>query len=169
MTKIANTVVIRQLRTSKIYEVGKDSLQRLLDDSKTYGEVLNKIDLSVIANNYNTLNKYIKLWSLSTDTIDKNRKQVIAHPKYTKEDFEKSLEDGTCSLKPHKILKKMVEYNLKEYKCEKCGISKWNGKDITLELHHKDGNHSNNHIDNLQILCPNCHSQTNNFRAKNIK
>ncbi len=54
-----------------------------------------------------------------------------------------------------------------EYKCECCGISEWNNKPITLQLHHKDGNHSNNEDENLCLLCPNCHSQTENFCGKN--
>lgn len=154
---------------SKIQIVGKDNLQRLLNESNTYGEVLNKIGLSVIANNFATLKKYIQLWGLSTELIDKNRLKIKSHPKYTESTFRSSLENGVCTLKPHKILKKMIQYNMKEYKCEKCGLSKWNGEDIVLELHHKNGNHSDNHFDNLEVLCPNCHSQTENFRTKNIK
>lgn len=53
-----------------------------------------------------------------------------------------------------------------EYKCEKCGISEWNGMPITLQLHHKDGDHNNNEESNLSLLCPNCHSQTENFCGK---
>lgn len=55
----------------------------------------------------------------------------------------------------------------KPYKCECCGISSWNGKDLSLTVHHKDGDHCNNDFSNLQILCPNCHSQTENFCSKN--
>ena len=40
---------------------------------------------------------------------------------------------------------------------------------IPLELHHKDGNRYNNQLDNLMLLCPNCHALTENYRAKNIK
>lgn len=58
--------------------------------------------------------------------------------------------------------------NLRGYKCEICGIKEWNGKPIRLEIHHIDGDRTNNNMDNLQILCPNCHSQTENFRGKNI-
>ena len=155
--------------TSKIALLGKEKLQDLLNESNTYGEVLEKIGLSVIANNFGTLKKYINLYGLSTELIDQKRKMIIAHPKYTKQEFIDSLTDGTCTLKPHRILKKLIEYNLREYKCEKCGISSWNGDKIILELHHKNGNHSDNKIENLEILCPNCHSQTDNFRTKNIK
>jgi 5-methylcytosine-specific restriction endonuclease McrA len=52
--------------------------------------------------------------------------------------------------------------------CCKCNISEWNGIALTLEIHHKDGNSSNNKPDNLEILCPNCHTQTDNHRSKNI-
>lgn len=53
-----------------------------------------------------------------------------------------------------------------EGKCIECGIDKWNGDSITLELHHKDGNNKNNIKSNLEMLCPNCHSLTDTFRNK---
>ena len=52
-------------------------------------------------------------------------------------------------------------------KCNHCGIDNWNGKLITLELEHKDGNHYNNQRDNLEAICPNCHSQTETWRGRN--
>ena len=56
-----------------------------------------------------------------------------------------------------------------EYKCGICNLSDWLGEPVTLELHHINGDNKNNEISNLIILCPNCHSQTDNFRAKNKK
>lgn len=53
------------------------------------------------------------------------------------------------------------------YKCSECGVSEWNNKPITLEVEHKDGKWDNNTSSNLCLLCPNCHSQTPTFRAKN--
>ncbi len=55
----------------------------------------------------------------------------------------------------------------KGYKCASCSISEWNSLPITLEVNHIDGNALNNTIDNLEFLCPNCHSQTPTFRALN--
>ena len=69
-----------------------------------------------------------------------------------------------------KILKRLlVEYFNVEYKCDECGIIDWLGQPLTLELHHKDGDKYNNEVKNLQILCPNCHALTSNFRNKKRK
>lgn len=152
----------------KLDSFSKEEIQELLNTSNTYGEVLEKVGLSVIANNFKTLKNYIELHNLSTELIDKNRINAMKHVKYDEQTFKKSLDNGTCTLKPRFILKKLIEYNIKQYKCEVCGISEWNNQKITLEIHHKNGKHSDNHLDNLQILCPNCHSQTDNFRAKNV-
>ena len=52
-------------------------------------------------------------------------------------------------------------------KCKKCGINEWLGLAVVLELHHKDGNHGNETRNNLEFLCPLCHSLTPNYRRKN--
>lgn len=51
--------------------------------------------------------------------------------------------------------------------CNKCGISEWQGVKIPLELEHKDGNNQNNNRENLEGLCPNCHSITDTWRGRN--
>lgn len=56
-----------------------------------------------------------------------------------------------------------------EYHCDICKLKEWQGKNIVIEVHHIDGDNLNNKLDNLQFLCPNCHSQTDNFRVKNIE
>ncbi len=53
----------------------------------------------------------------------------------------------------------------RDHRCEMCQLKLWNGIPITLEVHHIDGNSDNNEEDNLQLLCPNCHSQTDNFKG----
>ena len=52
--------------------------------------------------------------------------------------------------------------------CESCGLSEWLGKPIALEVHHRDGNNKNNDVENLELLCPNCHAQTEYYRGHNI-
>ena len=69
-----------------------------------------------------------------------------------------------------KLKKRLIEAGLKEDICEKCGnTGEWQGKPLTLQVHHINGNHRDNRIENLQILCPNCHTQTENYGSKNIK
>lgn len=53
------------------------------------------------------------------------------------------------------------------YKCSCCGITEWNGKEITLWTDHIDGNATNNHPNNFRLICPNCDSQSSTFGAKN--
>ena len=57
-----------------------------------------------------------------------------------------------------KLKEKLFRDGLKERKCEKCGVSTWFNIELPLELHHKNNNHLDNSLDNLEILCPNCHS-----------
>ena len=57
---------------------------------------------------------------------------------------------------------------LRGHKCEKCGLTEWLGKPIPLELHHIDGKELNSTLDNLILLCPNCHAFTDNYRGRNI-
>lgn len=61
---------------------------------------------------------------------------------------------------------KLIKEKIKEHKCEKCGGIEWNKLSIPLELHHIDGNKSNNNIENIELLCANCHSQTDGFRNR---
>ena len=66
-----------------------------------------------------------------------------------------------------KFKNRLIKANLIEYKCSCCGITEWNGKPLTLQLHHINGNNRDNRLENLTFLCPNCHSQTDNFSGKN--
>ena len=53
------------------------------------------------------------------------------------------------------------------HKCMKCNNTEWLDKPITLDLHHKDGNWNDNSPENTELLCPNCHSYTDNYKSKN--
>ena len=67
-----------------------------------------------------------------------------------------------------KLRDKLIRDGIKEKKCELCGLSAWMGKELPLELHHKDGNHYNNELSNLEIVCPNCHSIQEGNSGANI-
>lgn len=86
--------------------------------------------------------------------------------KYT--EHEKKLFVKKQSTKKNiKLKDRLIRDGIKEYRCEICGINEWQGKPIVLQLHHINGNHKDNKLENLQLLCPNCHSQTENYCSKN--
>lgn len=58
-------------------------------------------------------------------------------------------------------------FDTRGYKCESCGVGNtYNNKPLTLQLDHKNGNSDDNSLTNLQILCPNCHTQTDTYGSK---
>jgi hypothetical protein len=65
---------------------------------------------------------------------------------------------GAPAITSAKLREKLIRDGIKEARCEKCGNTHWLGVQLTLELHHKNGDHFDNELDNLEILCPNCHS-----------
>ena len=83
-------------------------------------------------------------------------------------ELDEVLEGNYPMYQASKLKRRLIQEGIKENKCECCGISEWNGRPLSLELHHIDGNKHNNKLENLIILCPNCHSQTETYRGKNI-
>jgi DNA-binding CsgD family transcriptional regulator len=64
---------------------------------------------------------------------------------------------------------RLINEGLKENRCEICGIAEWLGKPLSIELHHVNGNGTDNRLENLQLLCGNCHSQTDNWGGRGIR
>lgn len=66
-----------------------------------------------------------------------------------------------------KLHKRLIKEGIKEAKCDICGNTMWNNLPIPLQLDHIDGNPHNHKLENLRILCPNCHAQTETWCGKN--
>ena len=67
------------------------------------------------------------------------------------------------------IKRRLLEAGLKQNRCEECCVCEWENKPLSLALHHVNGDGTDNRLENLVLLCPNCHSQTPNFGVKNWK
>ena len=71
------------------------------------------------------------------------------------------------SITSYKLRNRLFNENYFEKRCCRCHNTLWLGQPIPLELHHKDGNKNNNALNNLEILCPNCHYFTETYKTKN--
>lgn len=67
-----------------------------------------------------------------------------------------------------KLAKRLVKAGIKEYRCECCGLDEWNDMPLSLQLDHIDGCSTNHRLENLRLLCPNCHSQTPTYGSKKL-
>lgn len=92
------------------------------------------------------------------------RGDLVARPR--KEPLTDILALGRRRNRYH-VKQRLLEAGLKKARCERCGLTEWRGQPIGLELHHVNGDALDNRLQYLQLLCPNCHSQTENFGIRN--
>lgn len=109
-----------------------------------------------------TLNSYLKKMNL-VYTGNKGGKGKKNTP--TRKSANVYLYQGSI-INTHKLRQKLLEDKLKDARCERCGGSKWLNESIPLELHHVNGDRFDNRIENLQLLCPNCHALTDNHAGR---
>lgn len=87
-------------------------------------------------------------------------------PRARLEPIEQILASGRPRNRSHVKLR-LLQAGLKTPRCEVCGIDSWCGETLSLDLHHVNGDGHDNRLENLQLLCPNCHSQTENWGGRN--
>lgn len=83
-------------------------------------------------------------------------------------DIGNLLVDGRPQTGRSHLKLRLFDAGLKENRCERCGLSEWLGEPLTMALHHRNGRGKDNRLENLQILCPNCHAQTGNYGGKGV-
>ena len=91
--------------------------------------------------------------------------KITNNPQY--KDVYDILDGKYPNFQSNKLKNKLFEAGIKQKVCECCGLAKWMGNDMPLELNHINGNSRDHLLVNLEILCPNCHAQTDTYKNKN--
>jgi hypothetical protein len=94
-----------------------------------------------------------------------NRGDIVPRPRAR--DLELLLVQADTRSGRGNLKKRLIEAGIKEDRCEQCGTSEWQGKKLNIHLHHKNGDGTDNRLFNLEMLCPNCHSQTDTYGGRN--
>lgn len=151
------------------YKVNDEEFAEAVKRSYSYAGVCRAIGLAAKGGNYATIKNRIAKLNLDTTHFTG---QLWSKGKKLGENYfgtQTSLEDILEKGLPYasdRLKTRIINAGIKERKCECCGLTEWNGQNIPLELHHINGNHSDNHLENLQILCSNCHALTDNYRKR---
>jgi len=164
-----NNIYTKKFR--KIWNISENDFIKLVKENYS----LNSINTYMKLNkNINTKNITIKnrIDYLNLNISHFNRSKSMQ--KWKNENKLKPLKDILVENSKYNngtdIKNKLYKAELKEEKCELCKIGNiWNNKKLTLQLDHINGVHTDNRIENLQIICPNCHSCTENYCGRNVK
>lgn len=135
------------------------TLEEAVKKAKSYGEVMVLLGYkSRGGNTYQKIRKQIELIGCDTshfESIQYDEDSIFV---------ENSNYKNMVNLKKKIIAKKLIPY-----KCSICGNDgMWQGRKLTLQLHHKNGKNNDHRLSNLTFLCPNCHAQTENYGSKNL-
>ena len=148
--------------TSIVDKTSKIKLEEVISSSTNLTSVLITLGYSsACRDSYKKLRDRLLKLNISTDHFQ--AKSIIGD-KMTFNEYagREGPKKGTL------LRKKILEEGLLPYKCNICSqLPKWNGKVLVLQVDHIDGNRTNNNIENLRFLCPNCHTQTETFAGRN--
>ena len=150
----------------------KENLELIVSECYSVRQVLQKLGLKEAGGNYQNIKTRIKQFGIDTSHF---HGQLWSKGKtWSKiKDLSFRLVENSCYssglvYSSYKLKNQLLKLKLMEPICVMCNLTKWLDSDIPLELHHINGDRFDNRIENLQLLCPNCHSFTDNYRAKNM-
>lgn len=142
-----------------------DALMEAVAKSTSIRGVLRELNLAPQGGNYQTVQRHIDRLKLSTAhmTGQGHSKGKSLPPKTPTEEYlsnERPI--GSFRLK-----NRLLREGYFEHRCSSCGLIEWLGDPIPLELDHINGDSQDNRLNNIRLLCPNCHSLTPTYRGKN--
>lgn len=147
--------------------IAKEQLEEAIKNSTSTDGIIRYLGFVSTGNTRDKIKRKCKEFNIEYPNFPKSNKGRKFGFKYPIEYY--AVKNGN---KKHRrmILNQLVKRGIRPYKCELCGIEAvWNDKPLVLQLHHINGINNDNRLENVQILCPNCHSQSDSFRGRNKK
>ena len=152
----------------KNQKYNEENLSQLVKQSRSFAQVIQALGLKMTGGNYRHVKHYIKFYDLDTSHFtgqgwNSGDSKIVTRTAQPLEEIlvEKSTYTNTASLH-----RRLVSQGLLQNCCQICNLTNWLGRPLTLHLDHINGNHIDNRIENLRILCPNCHAQTETYSNK---
>lgn len=153
--------------TNKIYSLTDEQFVEIIKNSTNISEVLFKLGYTIKGNSWGFSQVRRRMEDLNIDFSYFKGKSAMVENNKSKQLTDDQLFVKNCKHARNQLRKRIIKNNLLPYKCEICGISKWNDKTLSLELDHINGINNDNRLENLRFLCPNCHSQTTTYGSRN--
>lgn len=148
----------------------REVLEPVVAASTSVNEVLRRLGLEVVGGHHTNISRRIKAYGLDTShftPVVRTERQRNNQRRRTAEEILVEVTSAGATRVPSSRLKRaMRELGVAEC-CALCGIGPvWLGEPLPLEVDHIDGDWRNNRIENLRLLCPNCHSTTDSYRGR---
>lgn len=140
-----------------------EQLKQAIESSECWSDVCRVLNVTVCTFNFKRIQKLCILHQIDHTHFEERRKQTFRRNKRNWSQEEVYCESSL--LPRHQLRRRVLTDNFMQYCCYSCGnLGKWQNKELTLEVEHRNGINDDNRKQNLAWLCPNCHSQTPTYR-----